>query len=315
MEPACDQSIVVAVDAPAPQPATGIQCSRIFRGSPGVRDNDSPGLRRNESAAAQLQGLHRRTPSAELAAKRNKSHSALSELASAESSERPSDEVRAAVIDAVVMQLIHHKGDVAMDDSASAAIIRKYIDTIVRQLALPNSCIVAALVYVERAIARGRFILSDANWQPALLAAFVVAAKLSFDEPVWNEDFATALQIKNVPVTQISRWEASFLQLLDFDTNVQLQEYAACCNSLQQRYHAERGQVLQFFSFLVLQVRSLATRPRLASCRHHAPSRTGPKARIRRRGRGAATRSCRGTAGAAASARAAIVTTGRSDAW
>ena len=309
MEPACDQSIGVAVDAPAPQPATGIQCSRIFRGSPGVRDNDSPGLRRNESAAAQLQGLHRRTPSAELAAKRNKSHSALSELASAESSERPSDEV--------VMQLMHliHPGDVAMDDSASAAIIRKYIDTIVRQLALPNSCIVAALVYVERAIARGCFILSDANWQPALLAAFVVAAKLSFDEPVWNEDFATALQIKNVPVTQISRWEASFLQLLDFVTNVQLQEYAACCNSLQQRYHAERGQVLQFFSFLVLQVRSLATRPRLASCRHHAPSRTGPKARIRRRGRGAATRSCRGTAGAAASARAAIVTTGRSDAW
>ena len=90
MEPACDQSIGVAVDAPAPQPATGIQCSRIFRGSPGVRDNDSPGLRRNESAAAQLQGLHRRTPSAELAAKRNKSHSALSELASAESSERSS---------------------------------------------------------------------------------------------------------------------------------------------------------------------------------------------------------------------------------
>ena len=45
-----------------------------------------------------------------------------------------------------------------------------------------------------------------------LLAAFVVAAKLAFDEPVWNEDFVKALRISNVQVSQISRWEADFLQ-------------------------------------------------------------------------------------------------------
>jgi hypothetical protein len=33
-----------------------------------------------------------------------------------------------------------------------------------------------------------------------LLAAFVIAAKLSFDEPVWNEDFVKALRISNVQV-------------------------------------------------------------------------------------------------------------------
>ena len=31
--------------------------------------------------------------------------------------------------------------------------------------------------------------LTPLNWQPCLLASFVVSAKTSFDEPVWNEDF------------------------------------------------------------------------------------------------------------------------------
>ena len=69
-----------------------------------------------------------------------------------------------------------------------------------RHLELPNSCIVAALIYVQRALDKTRFTLSITNWQPCLLAAFVIAAKLSFDEPVWNEDFVKALRISNVQV-------------------------------------------------------------------------------------------------------------------
>eukprot|EP00966_Prymnesium_polylepis_P309008 7140332-Prymnesium_polylepis.1 len=46
------------------------------------------------------------------------------------------------------------------------------------QLELPNSCIIAALLYIERAVGNDRFSLSLQNWQPCLLAAFVVAAKV-----------------------------------------------------------------------------------------------------------------------------------------
>ena len=84
-------------------------------------------------------------------------------------------------------------------DGISAS-LQGYILTIVRHLELPNSCIVAALIYVQRAVSGSRFALSITNWQPCLLAAFVIAAKLSFDEPVWNEDFVKALRISNVQV-------------------------------------------------------------------------------------------------------------------
>ena len=70
-----------------------------------------------------------------------------------------------------------------------ASSLQGYIMTIVKHLELPNSCIVAALIYVLRAVDGSRFSLSLTNWQPCLLAAFVISAKLSFDEPVWNEDF------------------------------------------------------------------------------------------------------------------------------
>ena len=120
-----------------------------------------------------------------------------------------------------------------------------------RHLELPNSCIVAALIYVQRAVSGTRFSLSVTNWQPCLLAAFVIAAKLSFDEPVWNEDFVKALRISNVQVCQISRWEADFLQLLSFNTNVTVAQYASCCFALQRAHESLHGKPCRFFTYLM----------------------------------------------------------------
>ena len=129
--------------------------------------------------------------------------------------------------------------------------LQNYILTIVRHLELPNSCIVAALIYVERAVLGTRFSLSITNWQPCLLAAFVIAAKLSFDEPVWNEDFVKALRISNVQVCQVSRWEADFLQLLSFNTNVTVSQYAQCCFTLQRAHEHMHGRPCRFFTYLM----------------------------------------------------------------
>lgn len=129
--------------------------------------------------------------------------------------------------------------------------MQQYITTIVRQLELPNSCIIASLIYIERAVSNERFSLSLQNWQPCLLAAFVVAAKLAFDEPVWNEDFVKALRISNVQVSQISRWEADFLQLISYNSNVDLSQYATLCFQLQQFHEALHGKSVHFFTYLM----------------------------------------------------------------
>jgi hypothetical protein len=129
--------------------------------------------------------------------------------------------------------------------------MQNYILTIVKHLELPNSCIVASLIYVERALDGTRFTLSTTNWQPCLLAAFVIAAKLSFDEPVWNEDFVKALRISNVQVGQISRWEADFLVLLSFNTNVTTAQYAASCFALQRANAALHDKPCRFFTYLM----------------------------------------------------------------
>jgi len=225
-------------------------------------------MRRNESAAAGLGGGGAPPSSLPVnsAVRKNKSFSALSELSRRERSQPASSANRQTVIEAVVLELLQHIARALADSPAESdeerrnqqlGAMKTYIETIVTQLDLPNSCIIAMLVYIERAVANERFALTDQNWQPSLLAAFVVAAKLSFDEPVWNEDFAKALRISNVPVSQISRWEASFLTLIQFNTNVELTEYANLVFRLQQRYQLERGGRAQFFTYLMLQAQKL----------------------------------------------------------
>lgn len=57
------------------------------------------------------------------------------------------------------------------------------------------------------------------------------------------------LEISNVSVAQISAWEASFLKQLSFATGVKLDEYAALCSRLQQRYLERHGVPVQFFAW------------------------------------------------------------------
>jgi len=249
------------------------------------------GMRRNESAAANLQShgaacstgtSDPSTPGSSM--RRNTSSMSLSELRMREMRARSkSDPVsRGAVIHAVAGVLLGHMlgekasieairaalpgfetaeapageagGDVAAPGALPKGIgnsMESYIETIVRQLELPNSCIIAAFTYVQRAVQGERFTLTPQNWQPCLLSAFVVAAKLSFDEPVWNEDFVKALRISNVQVSQISKWEADFLQLISYVTCVTLEQYVAACFQLQQRYQELHGTRAHFFSYMI----------------------------------------------------------------
>jgi len=163
---------------------------------PPTEERPSGGMRRNESAAAQLQyvGTFQWQEPATQAplVRKNKSSTALSELGRREQSLPASHADRPKVIEAVVHELLQQMGHSTSGSEQAeelAKAMKSYIETIVKQLDLPNSCIIAMLVYVERAVSHERFELTPLNWQPCLLAAFVVSAKTSFDEPVWNEDF------------------------------------------------------------------------------------------------------------------------------
>jgi len=133
-----------------------------------------------------------------------------------------------------------------------------FISDVVNLLQLPNSCIVAALIYMQRAASSSKFSLDLTNWQPTVLSAFIVATKLAFDEPVWNEDFADGLRT-DVPLSQISRWESDFLEIIEYNANVKFAQYAALCFELQARYETlarpssrTRGGA-HFFTYLMRQ--------------------------------------------------------------
>ena len=91
---------------------------------------------------------------------------------------------------------------------------------------MANSCIVAALIYIERALQVPGFALAAQNWRSVLLAALVLAAKVSDDLSVWNEDFAAAVCEPGVGTVEISRWEVDLLQLIEFNVNVELRQHA-----------------------------------------------------------------------------------------
>lgn len=232
-------------------------------------------MRRNISAAATLQTMGRSDvyPASASGAggqggmRKNKSYGVLQQLEQQESelpqAEATREATRSTVCDACALHLEAQMRPIAADAHLDAAgglaaaktqvlgEMKDYIETICRQLSLPNSCLVAMVIYLDRLVANQNFELTRLNWQPSVLSGFVVAAKLCFDEPVWNEDFLRALRISNVSVSQISRWEINFLKLIDFNTNVERSDYVDATFRLQERYSRERGELLAFFTFLM----------------------------------------------------------------
>mmetsp|Transcript_15023 Transcript_15023/g.48970 ORF Transcript_15023/g.48970 Transcript_15023/m.48970 type:complete len:320 (+) Transcript_15023:105-1064(+) len=222
-------------------------------------------MRRNESAAAALQslGAGEAEGSGGGAGERcggrlpkNKSFAVLHQLRAREAEQPQTEASRSLVCEACAMHLeAMTKAEIPAGSPqphvSTRAEMKEYIETICRQLNLPNSCIIAMVTYLERLVANDNFELTRLNWQPSVLSGFVVAAKLCFEEPVWNEDFLRALKISNVQVGQISRWEINFLKLISFETNIELSDYASLCFRLQERYLRTRGEKVQFFTFLM----------------------------------------------------------------
>ena len=88
---------------------------------------------------------------------------------------------REAVIEAVALQLAQHIGGEIASSSGWSGAISAFIEQIVHHTEMANSCIVAAVIYIERALRATGFVLAAQNWRSVLLAALVLAAKVSDD--------------------------------------------------------------------------------------------------------------------------------------
>jgi len=164
---------------------------------PGSSEHADDGvLRRNLTAGTNLNRLHEQPDpdSPTFRIRRNISTSTLTELRRREQQcvdSTVSAGSRRLVIEAVTYQLLTHalgreaaesemiNGPSAADQEAKrdiSAMMQQYITTIVRQLELPNSCIVAALIYIERAVGNKKFSLSLQNWQPYAPLSFIFSA-------------------------------------------------------------------------------------------------------------------------------------------
>ena len=137
--------------------------------------------------------------------------------------------------------------------NVDAGQLQSFIFSILKTMRFPNSVLVNALIYIDRAISppNKKLQLTDLNWQPIILTVIIISSKLHFDNPVYNEDFARSLCISNVNVALISTWEADFLRLLSFNVHISVNEYVQQCFTLQSLYQRLHGRSCKFFTYLM----------------------------------------------------------------
>eukprot|EP00056_Hartaetosiga_gracilis_P011076 m.165908 g.165908 ORF g.165908 m.165908 type:complete len:374 (+) comp13441_c3_seq15:42-1163(+) len=83
---------------------------------------------------------------------------------------------------------------------------------------------IIALVYVNRVIAYADLSLQAATWKRVVLGAVLMASKVWDDQAVWNVDFCAILP--KVELEDMNDLERTFLQLLDFNIDVDAVVYA-----------------------------------------------------------------------------------------
>ena len=118
-----------------------------------------------------------------------------------------------------------------LDDSGawtavpSVGTIEDFLYDVQEGLQLDATCIVTALVMLERAVYGSSLVVAPRTWRVALLMALVIASKVVFDEDVFLGDFRSKIAWLNHNV-HLSEQEAVFLSMIDYNTMVNPRQYA-----------------------------------------------------------------------------------------
>lgn len=129
----------------------------------------------------------------------------------------------------------------SLEHVPSVASVRAFIGLLHRQLDIDVSILIMTLIYVERVLELNAWPLLPHTWRRMLLAGLLAAAKVLFDELVWNCDLTEAFP--DWSLADINELELFFCSSMQFSFHVRSSTYASfyfCLNSLN--YEKRRSQ-------------------------------------------------------------------------
>ena len=106
-----------------------------------------------------------------------------------------------------------------------------FMRQIVESLMLDDSCLVIALIFIERAMRQANFVLNAHSWRLGVFMSFVVAMKVIFDEKIHLADCRQALPHLNLAAAH--EQEVAFLTMIGYNTVVRRGQYAKYYYALQ----------------------------------------------------------------------------------
>lgn len=118
-----------------------------------------------------------------------------------------------------------------------AGTVRAFLALLHRALDIDSSVLITALIYVERVVQNGWLLLPH-TWRRMLLAALLAAAKVLFDELVYNCDLTSSFP--DWDLADINEHEHAFCEAMQYCFHVRSSTYANYYFSLNSLPNSER---------------------------------------------------------------------------
>eukprot|EP00299_Pterocystis_sp_00344_P004822 c16100_g1_i1.p1 GENE.c16100_g1_i1~~c16100_g1_i1.p1 ORF type:complete len:278 (+),score=31.57 c16100_g1_i1:83-835(+) len=103
-------------------------------------------------------------------------------------------------------------------------VLYSFITKIIDRIDLENTCIIMCLAFVERIMVFNQFDLLPSNWRRVVMTSFMIAAKVFYDEVVWNADFVSSFP--NYDLSNLHLMEICMLEMIDYNVIVHQGLYA-----------------------------------------------------------------------------------------